>query len=63
MMAFKNMPDVVKDIDHLVAFMRSWEQDYELFEPINVDKKWKSKGDAANGASLFTSYCFFMPWR
>ncbi len=57
MMPFKSIPDVKKDIDHLVAFIRSWEKDYELFKPVHVDKSWKSHGNATNGQDLFINYC------
>lgn len=57
MIPFKNMPDVAKDINHLVAFMRSWEKDYELFKPVHVDEGWNSEGNVANGSSLFSTYC------
>jgi len=57
MIPFKNIPDIAKDINHLVAFIRSWEKDFELFKPVIVDEKWKCNGEASNGQVLFKTYC------
>lgn len=59
MMSYKNMPNVADNIDDLVAYMRSWEKEFELAKITPVDKTWKSAGDATNGKELFKSYCLY----
>jgi len=59
MMAYKDMPNVSEGIDDLVAYMRSWEKEFELAKVTPVDKNWKSTGNAANGKELFKSYCLY----
>ena len=59
MTAYKNMPNVAEGIDDLVAYMRSWEKEFELAKVTPVNKNWKSEGDAANGAKLFKAYCLY----
>lgn len=57
MMAYKNNADVVKDINNIVAYIRSFKDNYELYKAIPLDRKWASTGDAANGEKLYVSYC------
>lgn len=57
MMAYKNNPEVVKDINNLVAYIRSFKDNFELYKPIPLDRKWVSKGDPVNGEKLYVNYC------
>jgi mono/diheme cytochrome c family protein len=59
MMSYKNMPNVADNIDDLVAYMRSWEKEFELAKVTPVDAHWKSSGDAANGGKLFQEFCMY----
>ncbi|MGL1885322.1 MAG: c-type cytochrome [Reichenbachiella sp.] len=57
MFPFKNNPNVADNIDDVVAFMRSWSEDYSLYKDIPVNHDWESSGDATNGEALFANYC------
>ncbi|MCB9426501.1 MAG: c-type cytochrome [Flavobacteriales bacterium] len=59
MTAYKNMPHVADNINDLVAYIRSWEKNYELMEPVSLNHEWKSNGNAANGKELFKEFCAY----
>jgi mono/diheme cytochrome c family protein len=57
MIPFKNNPNVADKVDDVVAYMRSWTNDFPLYKEAIVDHNWESNGDAGNGEALFTNYC------
>jgi len=57
MMSYKLIPQVAKNVDDLVAYIRSWQYDYANFTDYHVDWNKKIKGDAARGQQLFRHYC------
>ncbi len=57
MASFKNNPNVAENVDDIVAYIRSWSEDFALYEQTPLDYQWKSDGDAENGKGLFANYC------
>ncbi len=57
MTPFKNNPNVAGNVDDIVAYMRSWSEDFDLYNETPIDYEWKSNGDAGKGEALYANYC------
>lgn len=57
MMAYKVLPNVADKVDSIVAYIRSWQNDYATFRDYNVDWDKKISGDKEKGRLSFRTYC------
>ena len=57
MIAYKSLPMVADKVDDIVAYIRSWQNDYATFRDYEVDWKKKISGDAGRGRKSFRTYC------
>lgn len=59
MAAYKNSRRVKKDIPNLVAYIRSWQNDYTIFKKYKVDKTIVIKGNIDSGKKNYQRYCSY----
>lgn len=59
MTAYKKQRRVKKEIPNLVAYIRSWQNDYSVFKKYKVDWNKKISGDAVRGRKGFRIYCAY----
>ena len=57
MIGYKALPDVADNVDAVVAYIRSWQNDYATFRNHKVDWKMKLSGDTNKGRASFRTYC------
>ena len=57
MMAYSLMPSVAKEADAIVAYIRSWQNDYATFIDYKVDWTKKISGNVKDGKKNFRTYC------
>jgi cytochrome c oxidase cbb3-type subunit 3 len=57
MASYKKSRKVKKEIDNLVAYIRSWQEDYAIFRKYDVDWTKKISGDVRSGKKIFRLYC------
>lgn len=57
MASYKKSRKVKKEIDNLVAYIRSWQEDYAVFRKYEVDWKKKISGDPRKGRKSFRMFC------
>jgi mono/diheme cytochrome c family protein len=59
MASYKKARKVKKEIGNLVAYIRSWQNDYPIFKKYKVDRAAKFSGDSGHGAKVFKRYCSY----
>jgi cytochrome c oxidase cbb3-type subunit 3 len=57
MIPFKHMKHVVDGVDDIVAYIRSWQNDYVNFIDYKVDWEKTIKGNSKKGRTSFRTYC------
>lgn len=57
MASYKKSRKVKKHIDSLVAYIRSWQEDYAVFRKYEVDWSKTISGDARKGRKTFRIFC------
>ncbi len=57
MMSYKLLPNVADNVDNLVAYIRSWQNDYATFRDYNVDWTGTIGGNAHEGQKAFRNFC------
>ncbi len=57
MMGYKVMPNVANKVDDVVAYIRSWQNNYATFRDYKVDWNKKISGDPKAGEASFKTYC------
>jgi len=57
MMAYKALPDVANNVDSIVAYIRSWQNDFANFKDYNVDWSKQISGNSKSGRTSFRTYC------
>ncbi len=59
MASYKKARRVKKHIPSLVAYIRSWQNDYEVFKKYKVDKTIVLKGNVEHGKKGYQTYCLY----
>ena len=57
MMSFAALPGVAGEIDHLVNYVRSWQNGFATYKNFNIDKSVTVSGNSKNGKKLYATYC------
>ncbi len=57
MIGYKVMPNVADNVDDLVVYIRSWQNDYATFRDYHVDWTATIDGDPKEGQKAFRNFC------
>lgn len=57
MMPYKVMPNVAENVDDVVAYIRSWQNEYANFKDYETDWTKKVSGNLSAGKTSFRTYC------